>query len=61
MQVHSWRKAKQMKREACLEEVMPKLRNKRQGRVDQAKRSVGENLVARTICATAHVEDWCFV
>ena len=50
-----------MKREACLEEVMPKLRNKRQGRVDQAKRSVGENLVARTICATAHVEDWCFV
>lgn len=53
MQVHSWRKAKQIKQEACLEEVTPTLRTKRQSGVGQAKRSTGENSAARTICAKA--------
>ena len=59
--MHSRRKAKQMKQEACLEEVMPHLRNKREGGVGQAETSVGENVAARTTCVKAHVEDWCFV
>ena len=50
-----------MKQEACLEEVMPHLRNKREGGVGQAETSVGENVAARTTCVKAHVEDWCFV
>lgn len=50
-----------MKQEACREEVMPNLRNKREGGVGQAKTSMEENLAARIICVKAHVEDWHFV
>lgn len=53
--MHQQRKVKQIEQEASLEEVMTDRRSKRQGRVGQAKKGMGENLAAGTSHAKAHV------